>query len=102
MFLVLAVTVVKEVTENIDQDKIFTRYDLSYNENTNITTATAEFRFNNLLGTRLELSEPSAVMVNSQNMEWFKKWNYQVKFSEKVPTADFTWVDTDGNICKYC
>lgn len=99
LLLVLAVSACKkEVTNNIDQDKIFTRYELSYNENTDVTTATAEFRFSNLLGTRLELSDPSTVTVNSQNMEWSNEnGNYTAQFSGFTPSATFIWVDLDGN-----
>lgn len=88
----------KEVTNKVDQDKIFTIFELSYNENTDLTTATAEFRFSSLLGTRLELSDGSSVAVNSQNMEWSEQTgNYGAEFSGLVPTAEFVWVDLDGN-----
>lgn len=88
----------KEVTDKIDQDKIFTVFDLSFNENTNTTTATATFRFSNLNGTRLELSDPSTVTVNAQNMEWSEEnGNYSHQFSGFVASADFVWVDLDGN-----
>lgn len=88
----------KEVTDKIDQDKIFTVFDLSFNENTNTITATAEFRFSNLNGTRLELSDPSTVTVNAQSMEWSEEnGNYSHQFSGFVASADFVWVDLDGN-----
>jgi hypothetical protein len=99
IFLILAATACKkEVTDKIDQDKIYTIFDLSYDENTDLTTATAEFRFNNLNGTRLELSDPSTVTVNGDAMEWSEETgNYMKQYSGFTPSAEFNWVDLDGN-----
>lgn len=88
----------KEVTSKIDQDKIFTQYRLSYNENTNVTTAKATFRFNNAAGTKLELSEPSTVTVDGSELEWSETEGfYSRELSGFVPQAEFYWVDIDGN-----
>lgn len=89
----------KEVTSKIDQDKIFTEYELSYNQNTDVTTATATFRFSNELGTRLMLSEPSVVTVDGNAMEWSADNGYYEKsYSGLVATAEFSWTDLDGNV----
>ena len=69
----------KEVTNVVDQDKIFTHYVLAYNENTNTTTATATFRFASLLGTRLMLSEPSVILVNGTEMDWSDEDGFYTK-----------------------
>ena len=88
----------KEVTVNVNQDKIFTHYELRYDENSNTTTATATFRFSNENGTRLKLSEPSPVTVVSQTMEWSEEnGNYSKQYSGLTPTVMFDWVDLDGN-----
>ena len=88
----------KEVTDKVDQDKIFTHYQLVYNENTDVTTALATFRFSNLNGTRLMLSEPSSITVESDEMQWSEEnGNYQKEFTGLKPTALFNWVDLDGN-----
>lgn len=88
----------KEVTDNVDQDKIFTQYVLSYDENTNETSASATFRFSNLNGTRLMLSDPSTVTADGVEMEWSNEdGNYQTNYTGLVPSVTFNWVDLDGN-----
>ena len=89
----------KEVTNVVDQDKIFTHYVLAYNENTNTTTATATFRFASLLGTRLMLSEPSVILVNGTEMDWSDEDGFYTKeFSGLTASAEFKWTDLDGNV----
>jgi hypothetical protein len=103
-FIILAAVVLlgaceKEVSNKVDQDRIFTHYELSYDENTDVTTARATFRFSSLLGTRLMLSEPSMVSVDGMEMEWSDENGYYEKsFSGLVPSAEFRWTDLDGNI----
>ena len=89
----------KEVSNKVDQDKIFTQYVLKYQESTDVTLATATFRFNNASGTRLLLSDPSYVTVDNSDIEWNSETgNYQKEFSGFKPTATFEWVDLDGNV----
>lgn len=89
----------KEITKNIDQDKIWASFELSYDENTDKTMATAKFRFNSGLGTLLELSDPSSVTMDGTEMEWQSSLAYyQTELTGLVPSAEFTWVDLDGNM----
>ena len=82
----------------MDQDKIFTHYQLMYDQNTDVTTALATFRFSNLNGTRLMLSDPSTVTVDGNEMQWSsEEGNYQKEFSGFKPSAVFNWIDLDGN-----
>ena len=99
MLLIVGVSACKkEVTVNVDQDKIFTHYQLTYDENANKTIATATFRFSNLGGTRLMLSDPSTVSADSQEMQWSEEnGNYSREYSGLVPTVTFEWTDLDGN-----
>lgn len=88
----------KEVSKNVDQDKIYTYYELFYNQNEDVTTAKAVFTFSNATGTKLMLSDPSTVMVDGTEMEWDSdNAYYSVDFSGFKPMAEFVWVDTDGN-----
>lgn len=88
----------KEVSDKVDQDKIFTQYELLYDQTADQTTASATFRFSNENGTRLKLSEPSEVTVDGSSMEWSdESANYQKSFPGFVPSAQFNWVDLDGN-----
>lgn len=89
----------KEITSNIDQDKIFTHYQLAYDGNVDQTLATATFRFSNLDGTRLMLSDPSTVTIDGSSMDWNNEEGYYEKtFTGLKPTAIFDWTDLDGNV----
>lgn len=88
----------KEVSKLVDQDKIWTHYELFYNENDGKTYATAEFRFSTEIGTRLMLSDPSTVTVDGAAMEWSPETgNYTSEFSGIKTDVEFNWVDLDGN-----
>jgi len=88
----------KEVSKNIDQDKIFTQYELFYNQTENITYAMATFKFSSSNGTKLMLSDPSTIMVDGAEMDWDNDNGfYQNEFIGFKPTATFNWVDLDGN-----
>lgn len=88
----------KEISKNVDQDKIWTYYELHYNEGENVTYATATFRFSNENGTKLLLTEPSSVTVDNTDMEWDEDNAYYIKeFSGLKASASFNWVDLDGN-----
>lgn len=89
----------KEVSKNVDQDKIWTSFTLSYDENTDLTTATAQFRFSTENGTLLELSDPSSIMLEGTEMSWVSEEAlYRSEFSGFVPMVEFTWVDLNGNM----
>jgi len=101
VFLVAALAVVgckKEVSKNIEQDKIYTQYELSYNQTENVTYATATFKFSSTNGTKLMLSEPSTVMIDGTEMNWDNDNGfYRNEFSGFKSSATFNWVDLDGN-----
>ena len=87
----------KEVSKLIDQDEIWTYYELFYNQNTDKTYATATFRFSTEIGTQLELSEPSSVTVDGSEMSWNSDLAYYTfEFTGFKTAATFNWVDTDG------
>ena len=88
----------KEISKLVDQDKIWTYYELFYDENTDVTTASATFRFSSEDGTRLMLSEPSTITIDGTEMTWSDELGYyQNQFSGLKATAEFHWVDLDGN-----
>lgn len=84
-------------SEDVNQDKIFTYYELYYNQNTDKTTAVARFTFGDALGTPLELSGSASVLANGQSLA-FKAWNnYEVEFAGNVDSLTFEYTDLDGN-----
>ena len=88
----------KEVSKLVDQDKIWTFYELFYDQNTDKTYATATFRFSTEIGTQLELSDPSTVTVDGSEMSWNSDLAYYTfEFNGFKTAATFNWVDTDGN-----
>ena len=98
---ILAITITgceKEISKNVDQAKIWTYYELHYNEAENKTYATATFRFSNQNGTKLMLSDPSTATVDGAELEWqSENGYYRNEFSGLKATASFNWVDLDGN-----
>ncbi len=91
----------KEVSNKIDQDKIWTYYLLHYDQNTDITYASATFRFSSQNGTRLMLSDPSNVLVDGSEMEFNDQLGlYEFEFSGKKDSAEFIWTDLDGLVFK--
>lgn len=102
-FLILITTLLgackKEVSKNIDQDKIWTSFELYYDQNEDRTYATAEFHFSSEIGTLLKLSDPSSVTLDGANMEWDPESSiYELEFSGFKPSGEFVWVDLDGNM----
>ncbi len=88
----------KEVTKLVDQDKIWTHFELFYDENVDVTYAYATFRFSTEIGTKLMLSDPSTVSADGATMEWnADDAKYETQFTGIRTTADFNWIDLDGN-----
>jgi hypothetical protein len=84
-------------SEDVNQDKIFTYYELYYNQNTDKTTAIARFTFGDALGTPLELASGATILANGQTLT-FKAWNnYEVDFAGNVDSLTFEYTDLDGN-----
>lgn len=89
----------KEVSNNVDQDKIWTSYELFYNENVDKTYAIAVFHFSSGNGTILELSDPSNVKFNNTEMPFnTSNGKYEMEFSGLMANGIFAWEDTEGNL----
>ncbi len=91
----------REASESVDQDRIFTEYELFYNANQDKTFARATFKFSNALGTKLELSQPSEVTFNGEILTFNPVLAYYEKeYAGLVETGTFEWTDTEGNAFK--
>ncbi len=87
----------RESSEDVNQDRIWTEFELFYNANTDITYARAVFRFGNVLGTLLELSSPSEVRFNGDLLGFKPALAfYEKEYAGYVDSGTFTWTDTDG------
>lgn len=89
---------VRESSEDVNQDRIFTDYELFYNANQDKTYARATFRFSNATGTNLELANPSKVTFNGDMLTFNNVLAYYEKeYAGFVQSGTFVWEDLDGN-----
>lgn len=88
----------RETSDSVNQDKIYTEYELFYEANQDVTYARATFKFSNIIGTKLELSDPSNVTFNGEQLAWQDALAYyELRMQGKVRSGTFVWEDTEGN-----
>lgn len=88
----------RETADSVDQDKIFTEYELFYNANEDKTYARATFKFSNALGTKLELVESAQVSFNNDILAWQPALAYYEKsYAGFVDSGSFLYTDLDGS-----
>ena len=87
-----------ESSEDVNQDRIFTTYEILYLQDQDKTVARALFTFGNAAGTRLELSQGASVMFNNQTIP-FKDLlgHYELELSGLVNSGTFDYTDLNGN-----
>jgi len=86
-----------EESASVNQDKIYTTYELLYDQNTDKTYARAQFRFGNALGTILQLSAPAEVKFNNDVLDYKPILAYYEKeYAGKITSGTFTYEGTDG------
>lgn len=89
----------REDSSSVDQSKIWLGHYLEYDGATGVSTASAQFRFSNGLGTILKLAEPANLKINGETPElenltvFYKKTYTGVKDS-----ATFVYTDTESNV----
>jgi hypothetical protein len=94
----LLTSCVREPSDSVDQDKIFTELELFYNANEDLTYVRATFKFSNIFGTRLELVEPSEISFDGEVLVFDQGLAYYQKtLAGFVPGGEFIWKDTEGN-----
>jgi hypothetical protein len=99
VLITMASSCQRESSADVNQDRIFTHYELFYNANEDITYARAWFRFGSITGTQLELAAPSEVSFNGDKLAF----NGLLAFYEKTyagltSTGTFRWEDTEGKV----
>jgi hypothetical protein len=99
-FLLLSAMVTackRESSSDVNQKRIYTQYELFYNETEDITYARAWFRFGNETGTLLELASPSVVTFEGEKLAFNGLLAYyEKKFPGYKSTGTFHWEDTEG------
>lgn len=88
---------IREESNDVNQDKIHTAYELFYNANEDKTYARAIFKFSNALGTQLQLTSPSEVTFNGDVLTFKNTLAYYEKeYVGMVTTGTFVWTDVNG------
>mgnify|MGYP000866574298 CR=1 FL=1 len=87
----------RESSGDVNQKRIFTQYELFYDENEDITYARAWFRFGNETGTILELAAPSIVTFEGDKLAFNGVLAfYEKKYAGYKSSGTFHWEDTEG------
>ena len=96
--LTLFVACSSEDSADVNQDRIFTDYEVFYNENTDETRIMASFRFGeNLLGTPLRLEDPAGVTFNAVEMPYRGTFLAHVlEEVGQVSSGTFIYTNADG------
>jgi hypothetical protein len=86
-----------EDSTDVNQDRIYAEYELSYDKNQDKTFASAIFRFGNPTGTQLELTAPSQVTFNGDIIPFDQTFSYYRKeYAGNVTGGTFVFTDADG------
>ena len=89
---------VKEDSENVNQDSIYTIYELFYNAAEDVTTARAVFRFGGPGGTLLDLTEPAATTFNGDELVYKPISGFHEKeYAGLTTSGTFAYTDLDNN-----
>lgn len=86
---------------DVNQDKIYQSYNVTYNEEENTITTKAVFRFGGTNGTTLILSDPSNIIINGEEMkggeEFLQGYLYRENnFKKKYTEFEFIFTDTEN------
>jgi len=88
----------KDVSENVNQNSIYTIYELNYDSETDKTTSKATFRFGGVTGTLLDLSEPAEVTFGTDVLAYNVISGVHNKdYAGFVESGTFSYTDLDEN-----
>lgn len=87
----------REDSLDANQDRIYTSYELSYDENEDVTTVKVVFRLGGILSSKLKLSDGSNVTFNGQEVSYNLFYaNYQNEIPGFVDEGTFVFTDLNG------
>lgn len=87
----------KEDSADVNQDKIYTVYELFYNENNDKTVAICRFRFGGATGTLLEATDPAGVTFNGDVLPYNALYGGHAKeYAGLVNSGTFIYTNVDG------
>ena len=89
----------REDSADVNQDRIYTLYELFYNENDDVTHAIARFRFGSRTGTLLELTGSAEVTFNGEPMPYSVLWSgHHLAFAGKVNGGTYEYTNVEGGV----
>lgn len=96
---VLISSCAKEDSVDVNQDKIYTDYEVFYNKNTDKTWVIAKFRFGGATGTILELTDGAKVTFDGTPLPYISWTGGHFKeYAGRLTTGTFVYTDVDGSV----
>lgn len=87
----------KEDSSDVNQDKIYTVYELFYNANTDKTVAICRLRFGSPTGTLLEATDPAQVTFNGDILPYSVVYSGHAKeYAGMITSGTFAYTNVDG------
>lgn len=87
----------KEDSSDVNQDKIYTVYELFYNANTDKTVAICRLRFGTPTGTLLEATDPAQVTFNGDVLPYSAIYSGHAKeYAGLITSGTFAYTNVDG------
>lgn len=87
----------KEESVDVNQDRIYVFYDVTYNKGEDLTKVKAVFRFGNENGTLLKLTNPSTIKFNNDVLDYNESFSFYYKeYKGLVNSGTFIWKDVKG------
>ncbi len=94
---VLMTSCQKEDSSDVNQDKIYTVYELFYNQNSDKTVAIARLRFGTPTGTLLEATSPAEVTFNGDPLPYNVIYSGHAKeYAGKITAGTFAYTNTES------
>ncbi|MBN4072423.1 hypothetical protein JYT74_00145 [Crocinitomix catalasitica] len=88
----------KDNSANVNQDSIYTIYELFYDADTDKTTARATFKFGGATGTLLELDAPAGATFNGTDLLWNQALGiHRADWVGLTDNGTFVYNDLDDN-----
>lgn len=87
----------KEDSDDVNQDTIYTVYELFYNANSDKTTAIVRLHFGGPTGTLLEANDPASVTFNGDPLPYSVLYSGHAKeYAGKITAGTFNYTNTEN------
>jgi len=94
-FTIILSSCKKEDSADVNQDTIYTVYELFYNQNTDKTVAIARLHFGSSTGTLLEAKSPAGVTFNGDPLPYSVLYSGHAKeYAGKITSGTFIYTNT--------